>query len=85
MNELGVYVHIPFCKSKCAYCDFYSLADSQALMNPYVKALSARILRKARGLTKNTRWIRCILAAEHRPCSESAQACAADQRDFKGL
>jgi len=26
MNALGVYIHVPFCKSKCAYCDFYSLA-----------------------------------------------------------
>lgn len=24
-RELGIYVHIPFCRSKCAYCDFYSL------------------------------------------------------------
>ena len=22
---LGLYIHIPFCKSKCVYCDFYSL------------------------------------------------------------
>ena len=25
MNALGVYIHIPFCARKCAYCDFYSL------------------------------------------------------------
>ena len=25
-TPLGIYVHIPFCKSKCQYCDFYSLA-----------------------------------------------------------
>ncbi|MBR6641047.1 MAG: radical SAM family heme chaperone HemW, partial [Clostridia bacterium] len=24
MNDLGIYIHIPFCKSKCFYCDFYS-------------------------------------------------------------
>lgn len=24
MNELGLYIHIPFCASKCPYCDFYS-------------------------------------------------------------
>ena len=23
-TPLGIYVHIPFCKSKCQYCDFYS-------------------------------------------------------------
>ena len=24
-KSLGIYVHIPFCRSKCEYCDFYSL------------------------------------------------------------
>ena len=27
-KPLGIYVHIPFCKSKCEYCDFYSLGGS---------------------------------------------------------
>lgn len=27
----GIYVHIPFCHSKCAYCDFYSMADSRRM------------------------------------------------------
>lgn len=26
-KELGLYIHIPFCRSKCPYCDFYSLTD----------------------------------------------------------
>ena len=25
---LGLYLHIPFCRSKCVYCDFYSLSRS---------------------------------------------------------
>ncbi len=29
MKKLGIYVHIPFCHSKCSYCDFYSLVDSK--------------------------------------------------------
>ena len=28
-KKLGIYVHIPFCRSKCQYCDFYSLGGSQ--------------------------------------------------------
>ncbi len=36
----GVYIHIPFCHGKCAYCDFYSLgAPVASLMRRYVSAL----------------------------------------------
>lgn len=40
---LGVYLHIPFCKSKCAYCDFYSLAGMEEQMDRYQKALLTHI------------------------------------------
>ena len=26
-TEAGLYIHVPFCEKKCAYCDFYSLTD----------------------------------------------------------
>ena len=26
-QRAGIYIHIPFCQSKCIYCDFYSVAD----------------------------------------------------------
>ncbi|MBO4814771.1 MAG: radical SAM family heme chaperone HemW [Muribaculaceae bacterium] len=35
----GIYVHIPFCKRKCIYCDFFSLACSTAVMDRYVAAV----------------------------------------------
>lgn len=38
-KPLGLYLHIPFCKSKCAYCDFYSLPNSEARMDDYTAAL----------------------------------------------
>ncbi|MBE6819179.1 MAG: radical SAM family heme chaperone HemW [Ruminococcaceae bacterium] len=28
MNQLGIYIHIPYCRSKCPYCDFFSLAKT---------------------------------------------------------
>jgi len=34
----GLYVHVPFCRSKCAYCDFYSLTDC-ALIPDWLVAL----------------------------------------------
>lgn len=42
----GIYLHIPFCKRKCAYCDFYSIANTN-LKSELVKALKKEIeLRK---------------------------------------
>lgn len=38
-SKLGLYIHIPFCKSKCLYCDFYSLPDSEEHMDRYTAAL----------------------------------------------
>lgn len=42
-HNLGVYIHIPFCASKCGYCDFYSLAGCDALMPKYQNALLRHI------------------------------------------
>lgn len=38
-KRLGIYIHIPFCASKCGYCDFYSLAGCEGLMPAYHDAL----------------------------------------------
>ena len=43
MNELGIYVHIPFCKRKCAYCDFISFSGKARLIEKYVEALKREI------------------------------------------
>jgi len=42
-KNVGIYVHIPFCASKCAYCNFYSLAGSDKLMSAYNSALIRHI------------------------------------------
>jgi len=39
MQSVGLYVHIPFCVRKCAYCDFNSYAGLESLFGPYVRAL----------------------------------------------
>jgi len=46
-NDLGLYIHIPFCRSKCAYCDFYSLPHREEAMDNYRAALSARLSQLA--------------------------------------
>lgn len=38
-KELSLYIHIPFCKQKCLYCDFPSYCGEEALMDSYVDAL----------------------------------------------
>ena len=42
-KHLGVYIHIPFCASKCGYCDFYSLAGCDGRMGKYQDALLSHI------------------------------------------
>ena len=34
-KELGIYIHIPFCKQKCYYCDFVSFSDKIELQEKY--------------------------------------------------
>lgn len=44
MNAIGIYIHIPFCREKCAYCDFYSLPGAdEKLMDAYLDALLVQI------------------------------------------
>jgi oxygen-independent coproporphyrinogen III oxidase len=43
MPELGVYLHAPFCRSKCLYCDFNSYAGRGDLLDEYAAALGAEI------------------------------------------
>ncbi len=42
-KPLALYVHIPFCKSKCPYCDFNTYEGIETLIPPYVDALSREI------------------------------------------
>ena len=46
-SKLGIYIHIPFCRSKCDYCDFYSLAGREDRMAGYQKALLAHLKETA--------------------------------------
>ena len=42
-NNFGVYIHIPFCKQKCFYCDFPSFAGRERLIDNYLAALGREL------------------------------------------
>ena len=42
-NELGIYIHIPFCKQKCYYCDFISFVNKECYIEKYVQTLKNEI------------------------------------------
>ena len=42
-NNFGIYIHIPFCKRKCSYCDFISFSSKDSLIEGYVRALKKEI------------------------------------------
>lgn len=43
MNPYSVYIHIPFCRHRCCYCDFNTYAGQEILIPSYLKALCAEI------------------------------------------
>lgn len=52
-QALGLYIHIPFCKSKCIYCDFYSLPHAEEEMDRYVAALRRQLTELAPRCVEN--------------------------------
>ncbi|MBR4109703.1 MAG: radical SAM family heme chaperone HemW [Oscillospiraceae bacterium] len=52
-TPLGIYIHVPFCRSKCQYCDFYSLTTKEdSLHDGYLDAVCSHI-KEAGALAPN--------------------------------
>lgn len=43
MKEIGIYIHIPFCQSKCYYCDFVSFEGKENLVDKYIENLMVEL------------------------------------------
>ena len=43
MKEIGIYIHIPYCKRKCYYCDFNSYAGKEETEPEYIKTIKKEI------------------------------------------
>lgn len=48
----ALYLHVPFCRSKCRYCDFYSLADEPQLIGNYIEAVHRELQMRCNCIKK---------------------------------
>src|SRR5580704_8535010 len=53
MTRLGAYVQVPFCQTKCTYCNFHTGVFSKELYAPYVSAVCREIAEFPRLLREN--------------------------------
>ena len=78
-TPFGIYLHIPYCKAKCRYCDFYSAPGARGVPQSYVDAL-------LRELAKNTRRPDTLYFGGGTPTILSAgqldQICTAVEKNF---
>ncbi len=47
MNKMELYVHIPFCVQKCAYCDFLSMTAESTVKSAYIRKLKEEIRQRS--------------------------------------
>ncbi len=52
MKDLSLYIHIPFCKTICLYCNFLTFAHKNKFIAIYIDSLQQEIITKAKNLTK---------------------------------
>lgn len=50
MKNIGLYIHVPFCKSICPYCDFYKMRGTDDLQKVYTQALIRELNKQSKSL-----------------------------------
>ena len=70
IKKKGIYIHIPFCKQKCGYCDFHSFAKIEDLKEEYVEALCNEIKEFSKYIPNEDKYIDTIFfrRSEHQVC-----------------
>ena len=70
IKKKGIYIHIPFCKQKCGYCDFHSFAKIENLKGEYVEALCNEIKEFSKHIPDEDKYIDTIFfrRSEHQVC-----------------
>ena len=70
IKKKGIYIHIPFCKQKCGYCDFHSFAKIENLKEEYVEALCNEIKEFSKHILEEDKYIDTIFfrRSEHQVC-----------------
>ena len=70
IKKKGIYIHIPFCKQKCGYCDFHSFAKIEDLKGEYVEALCNEIKEFSKHILDEDKYIDTIFfrRSEHQVC-----------------
>ncbi|MEE3427729.1 MAG: radical SAM family heme chaperone HemW [Ruminococcus sp.] len=51
-NSIGIYIHIPYCRSKCPYCDFFSKRGNDTEYKNYLKILTDKIINWGKKIDK---------------------------------
>ena len=59
MNKIGIYLHVPFCLRKCAYCDFYSLPQKEKIASflPALFRQFALFQKRAKGFAADSVFV----------------------------
>ena len=70
IKKKGIYIHIPFCKQKCGYCDFHSFAKIEDLKGEYIEALCNEIKEFSKHIPDEDKYIDTIFfrRSEHQVC-----------------
>lgn len=53
-ENIGIYIHIPFCYKRCFYCDFVSFENKEDIIEEYIDALCMEIIQNAEILSEYT-------------------------------